>query len=204
MFLTRAKFFFAALLVVAAPVAALAFQPPAGTVIKRAPPAPVEGTGGFHGYPVTEFMTVDLLEGADIARGHEVYNRVGICLSCHGWNGDGMGKNPRSEGNAAKLRESQLDTQSFIDVISCGIPGTPMPYHNSQAYKKPELCFDQVLADFDAASAPRKGKTIRPPDIINLVAYIQTHIQGQGQTTLAECQEYFGESASKTCTNLQQ
>jgi mono/diheme cytochrome c family protein len=207
-FASRTKFLLAAILVVAAPVAAFSFQPPAGTTTKAAPAATADSlaTGdpaALDSYPVTEFMDVSLLQGADVTRGQEVFNRVGICLSCHGWNGDGMGKNPRSEGEAAKLRESQLDTQSFLDIISCGIPGTPMPYHNSQAYKKPEVCFDQVMADFEAADAPRKGKSIRPADLINLVAYIQTHIQGRGETTLPQCQEYFGASASKTCTNLE-
>lgn len=159
--------------------------------------------GDFMGFPVTDFMDTGLLEGADLERGHDVYNRVGVCLSCHGWNGDGMGKNPRSEGEAAKLRESQLDTQTFIDVISCGIPGTPMPYHNSQAYKNADVCYGMTAADFGDGEAPRKGKTIRPADIVNLVAYIQTHIQGAGETTLAQCQDYYGDSAGKVCGNLE-
>ncbi len=158
--------------------------------------------GDFMGYPVTEYMDVTLLEGADIEKGHDVYNRIGVCLSCHGWDGDGMGKNPRSEGNAAKLRESQLDTQTFLDVIACGIPGTPMPYHNNQAYKDPDVCYGQMAADFEGGEAPRKGKSIRPADMINLVAYIQTHIQGAGETTLAQCQDYYGASADKICVGL--
>ena len=205
-FATRAKLFLAAILVAAVPVAAFSFQPPATTT--DAPAAAMTDTAArdpasLSSYPVTEFMDASLLEGADITKGQQVFARTGACLTCHGWNGDGMGKNPRSEGDAAKLRESQLDTQTFIDTISCGIPGTPMPYHNNQAYKKPEICFDQVMADFDAANAPRKGKSLRPADIINLVAYIQTHVQGQGPTTLEDCQEFFGASASKACTNLE-
>lgn len=212
-FVCHTKALLAVLIIVAAPAAANAFQRPLADLTvaqadttapaNAAPSARVATTGDFQGYPVTEFMDVTLLEGADIERGHDVFNKVGICLSCHGWNGDGMGKNPRSEGEAAKLRESQLDTQSFIDIISCGIAGTPMPYHNNQAYKKPEVCFGQTMADFDAGEAPRKGKSIRAPDLINLVAYIQTHIQGKGKTTLQDCQDYYGESASKTCTNLE-
>ncbi|RYE53282.1 MAG: c-type cytochrome [Hyphomicrobiales bacterium] len=162
-----------------------------------------EASGDFMGYPITEFMDVTLLEGADIDKGRDVYNRVGVCLSCHGWNGDGMGKNPRSEGDAAKLRESQLDTQTLIDIISCGIPGTPMPYHNNQAYKKPEICYGMTAADFEPADMPRKGKSIRPADMINLVAYLQTHVQGAGETTLAQCQDYYGASADKVCMGLE-
>lgn len=158
----------------------------------------------FNGYPVTQYMDVTLLEGADIARGHDVYDRVGICLNCHGWNGDGAGKNPRSEGNAALLRETQLDTRTLIDIISCGIPGTPMPYHNSQAYKKPETCYGLTMADFTSGETPQKGNTIRPADIINLTAYIQTHIQGAGETTLAQCKEYYGANAEALCREFEE
>lgn len=158
--------------------------------------------GEFQGYPVTEYMDVSLLEGADIEKGHDVYNRIGICLSCHGWDGNGMGKNPRSEGDAALLRDSALDTQGFIDIISCGIPASPMPYHNSQAYRKPEVCYGMTKDDFEPADMPKKGKSIRPNDIINLVAYIQTHVQGAGETTLAQCEDYYGASADKACIGL--
>jgi len=205
-FAIRTRLFLAALIVAAVPVAAFSFQPPAGAGPKAgaseaASTASPEGT--FEGYPITEFMNVSLLEGANIERGHDVFSRLGNCISCHGWNGDGMGKNPRSEGAAAKLRESQLDTQGFMDIIRCGIPGTPMPFHDSQAYKNPDVCFGQVMADFDAGQTPRKGKTFRQPDLVNLVAYIQTHVQGAGETTLEQCQDFFGDSASKTCTNLE-
>lgn len=205
-FAVRTRLLLAAMIVAAVPVAAFSFQPPAGTVPKpgASQDAPTEfPEGTFQGFPVTDLMDVSLLEGADIDRGHDVYNRIGVCISCHGWNGDGMGKNPRSEGAAAKLRESQLDTQSFMDIIRCGIPGSPMPYHDSTAYRKPEVCFGQVLDDFEAADVPRKGKTFRQPDLVNLVAYIQTHVQGQGETTLEQCQDYFGDSAGKACTNLE-
>lgn len=207
----RTKLLLVALLVAASPVLAYAVSLPATTdapaAKAEAAPAPdapaADAAGTFQGYPITEFMDAGLLEGADIARGQKVYTSVGICLNCHGWNGDGMSKNPRSEGEAAKLRESQLDTQTFIDVISCGIPGTPMPYHNTQAYKDPDVCYGQTMADFEGSVPPRKGKSIRPADMINLVAYIQTHIQGAGETTLEQCQDFYGDSASKTCTNLE-
>ena len=205
----RTKLFLAAIMIAATPVLAYAVSLPKPA---DAPATPAEAApatdapaaeGTFQGFPVTEFMDVSLLDGADIDRGQKVYTSVGICLNCHGWNGDGMGKNPRSEGEAAKLRESQLDTQSFIDIISCGIPGSPMPFHNMQAYKNPDICFGQTMADFDGSVPPRKGKSIRPADLINLVAYIQTKVQGAGETTLEQCQDFYGDSASKTCTNLE-
>lgn len=139
-----------------------------------------------------------LLAGADIDRGKQVYAKVGVCVSCHGWDGDGTGKNPRSEGAAALLRESQLDTQGFIEIISCGIPGTPMPYHDNQAYKD-DRCYGMTADMFEPGQEPHKGKSIKHEDIINLVAYIETHIQGKPKVTHDDCMEYFGDAGEKAC-----
>jgi mono/diheme cytochrome c family protein len=184
-----AKLLAAAALVVLVP-AVSAFQPPAGS--ETAATAQAQDTAA---------VTDPLLEGADIERGKAVFERVGICISCHGWDGDGMGKNPRSEGAAAKLRETGLDTQGLLDVIRCGIPGTPMPFHFSAAYKDPEICFGMTLADFEAGTEPRKGKTFREKDLISLVAYLQAKVVGAGETTLEQCEEFF-EPGSKSCDNL--
>lgn len=143
------------------------------------------------------------LAGADIDRGREVFAKVGVCVSCHGWDGDGTGKNPRSEGAAALLRESQLDAAGFKEIISCGIPGTPMPYHDSQAYKD-DRCYGMTADMFEPGQEPHKGKAIKPEDIINLIAYIQTHIQGKPKATYEDCADYFGASAEKACAFMKQ
>lgn len=142
--------------------------------------------------------TDPLLAGADVARGKEVFAKVGVCVSCHGWDGDGKGKNPRSEGAAALLRESQLDSAGFIEIISCGIPGTPMPYHDSQAYKD-DRCYGMTADMFEPGQEPHKGKAIQKEDIVNLVAYIQTTLQGKAPATYDDCAAYFGDSAEKAC-----
>ncbi len=139
-----------------------------------------------------------LLEGADLARGKDVYAKVGVCVSCHGWDGDGKGKNPRSEGAAALLRESQLDATALIEIIACGIPGTPMPYHDNQAYKD-DRCYGMTADMFEPGQEPHKGKSIKKEDIVSLVAYIQTNIQGKPPATYDDCAAYFGDSAEKAC-----
>ena len=181
---TLAGLLLASALLAMAP-AAIAFSPPSKEPAKDS--AAGEGEG--------------LLAGADIARGKVVFQKVGICVSCHGWDGNGMGKNPLSEGAEALLRETQLDTQGLIDIISCGIPSTPMPFHNSRAYREPDVCSGQVMADFEPGSAPPKGKTFPHKDVINLVAYLQAHVVGKGETTLEQCEEFFG-AGSKSCDKL--
>ncbi|MDB5563076.1 MAG: hypothetical protein JWN11_2494 [Hyphomicrobiales bacterium] len=112
----------------------------------------------------------------DIVRGKIVFERTANCLNCHGWPGDGVtGKNPRSPGLAANLRETQLDTDSMIQVVSCGIPGTQMPYHDSEAYKD-KRCFDTLLSDYAPGKQPIIGHTVRNQDIINVVGYVEQKI----------------------------
>jgi len=139
--------------------------------------------------------------GGDPVRGKRVYTDVGRCTQCHGWGGNGVGSDPRSPGKAADLRATTLDTETLRSVVRCGLPGTDMPYHGSDAYKNPEACNGQVLADFDEGSAPHKGKTFREVDINNVVAFIEDHFKGKGPVTLAECEEFFKPGA-KNCVNL--
>lgn len=140
----------------------------------------------------------DPLAGADIARGKKVYATVGICTNCHGWDGNGLGKNPRSEGLAALLRDTQLDAESMIQVVSCGIPGTAMPYHDQQAYKD-DRCYGMKAADFQPGQMPQKGNTLRQQDIVNVVAYIFSAYKGKGKTTYDDCVAWFEASAEKSC-----
>jgi mono/diheme cytochrome c family protein len=151
---------------------------------------------------LTKFEGIAVLAGADIVRGKRMFSQQGgNCVSCHGWDGDGTGKNPRSEGAAALLRESGLDAAGFIEIISCGIPGTPMPYHDSQAYKD-DRCYGMVAADFATGEGPHKGKSIRKDDVVNLVAYIMTSIQGKPKATYEDCAAWFEKSAEKACAFL--
>ena len=138
----------------------------------------------------------------DPERGKIVFQRVGYCVNCHGWAGDGQsGRNPLSHAAAANLRESQLDKEGLIEVIKCGIPGSKMPYHDGAAYRD-DRCYGMVMADFDPGSEPVRGKTFRDKELANLVAYLQTHMIGLGKPNYAECADYFGTSADKACSYL--
>jgi mono/diheme cytochrome c family protein len=139
-----------------------------------------------------------LLEGADVAHGKEVFARKGVCVSCHGWDGDGLGKNPRSNGIPLPLRESQLDTAGFLETVKCGRPGTGMPFHDSAAYKD-DRCYGLTFADFGAGAGPIKGKSLRPQDIKDVVAYLEVAIQGHPKATYEDCAAYFEASADKAC-----
>lgn len=135
-------------------------------------------------------------------KGKVAYQRIGICVNCHGWPGDGVsGRNPLSHTEAANLRETKLDAQGLYDVIRCGLPGTKMPYHDSASYKD-DRCFGMVMSDYDAGGTPIKGKTMREAQMVDLVAYLQKYVVGKGKPTYEECALYFDASVEKSCAYL--
>ncbi|MEC7764941.1 MAG: cytochrome c [Pseudomonadota bacterium] len=140
-------------------------------------------------------------ENYDMDRGKEVYERVGVCLQCHGWDGAGMGRNPRSVGTAPNLREFPDDAQLLHEIIACGRPYTEMPYHDRNAYSDGR-CYDMTMDDFEEGEKPSRGKSIREDDIDNLVAYMLTHMIGAGDTTFAQCEEFYGEG-HRNCVPLE-
>lgn len=152
---------------------------------------------------LAEFIaTPDFTQG-DAEKGKRVYQRIGVCVTCHGWAGDGeSGRNPISHaGVAANLRETQLDAQGLYDVVRCGIPGTKMPYHDSASYKD-DRCFGQLMSDFDASQRPVRGKTFREEQMVDLIAYLEKHVVGRGKPTYEECALYFDASPDKSCSYL--
>lgn len=137
----------------------------------------------------------------DIERGKKVFERVGNCLECHGWDGAGMGRNPRSVGTAPNLRQFQPDPELLRELIACGRPYTMMPFHDRMAYKD-DRCYGMTMADFDEGEKPHRGKSVRPNDIENLIAYMLTNVVGKGKTTLAECEAFF-KPGHRNCASLE-
>ncbi len=127
----------------------------------------------------------------DLNSGKSLYQVKANCLTCHGWDGNGTGMHPRSVGKAPNLREFIKDAEILREIVACGRPGSMMPYHDRMAYRD-DRCYGLVLADFtDDEVKPKRGKTIRPTEIDNLVAYVMEFIIGRGDTTLAECEIFF-------------
>lgn len=150
--------------------------------------------------PVAKAQQLTDLVG-DPARGKVVFLRTGGCVNCHGWPGDGKTGIDMRSPTGANLRESQLDKASLIEVVSCGRPGTPMPYHDRSAYKDTR-CYGMVAADFAPDTAPNRGKVMREQDIANVVAYLLGSVVGRGEPTVEECIETFDNPAAAACKTL--
>lgn len=151
---------------------------------------------------LAEFVATPDFTKGDAAKGKAVYQRIGICVNCHGWAGDGgSGRNPMSHAAVANLRASGLDAQGLYDVIRCGVPGTQMPFHDSASYRD-DRCHGLVMADFAGGAGPIKGRTFRETPMLDLIAYLQTYVVGLGKPTLEECVLYYEASAGKACAYL--
>ena len=137
----------------------------------------------------------------DPERGKVVYRSVGYCGNCHGWSGDGVSGILLQAPRGANLRESTLDTEALFEVIKCGLPGTPMPYHGRTAYRD-SSCNGMTLSDFDSENKPTKGKTFADKDIINLVAYLQSKMIGLSEATFEECADFFDNPDASACRKL--
>src|SRR5712672_489590 len=82
------------------------------------------------------------------AYGRRLYHDKAQCSFCHGWAADGSGE-PQSNGGAANLRQSSLNRNQLVEVISCGRPGTPMPNYDELAYTD-KRCYDVTEAELGA------------------------------------------------------
>src|SRR5437763_16331030 len=88
----------------------------------------------------------------DVLQGRRVFLEKADCQYCHGWAGDGAGQG-QSPGGAANLRRSQLDRETLITVISCGVPGTAMPHFDELAYTD-KRCYGMTEAEIGARKPP--------------------------------------------------
>lgn len=137
----------------------------------------------------------------DPERGRVVYRSVGYCVNCHGWPGDGSSGTNLQAPVGPNLRETLLDTEALIEVIGCGRPNSPMPYHDRAAYRDGR-CFGMALSDFEAGTAPVRGKTFSDRDVANVVAYLQEYVIGRGEPTFEECVEFYDNPSAHACSSL--
>jgi mono/diheme cytochrome c family protein len=135
----------------------------------------------------------------DYAQGRRIFLEKADCAYCHGWAGDGAGQG-QSPGGAANLRRSQLDREQLVTVIGCGIPGTPMPHFDEQAYTDTR-CYGMTEADLGTRKPPYPpSTTLHPREIAVLADYLRAKIIGRGPITREECLENFGERA-RSCND---
>ena len=137
-------------------------------------------------------------EEADPARllaGLAVYKEGG-CRSCHGWAANGVREGPNPEGPS--LRESLLPLDAIRLTVSCGRPGTPMPYFWRDAYRRTSTeCYGVTGAELGDLQPLRGNARFNAEELDDLAYYLENYVKGRGEITFEECEFYFGEGNSR-------
>jgi mono/diheme cytochrome c family protein len=130
------------------------------------------------------------------AAGLKVWKERGGCFNCHGDFGQG------GEGGhfpaGPNLRATQLDRDTVKDVISCGLPGTPMPYNLAGAYTETP-CYGDTTGPVADGAVP--GASLQPAEIDDLVAYLFDKVVGKRRITKQECTDYYGDPNAVACAD---
>ncbi len=116
------------------------------------------------------------------------------CVGCHKWHGDGGGG---YGGDALSLRKTELTRQQIIETVSCGRPGTGMPFHLRGAYES-QPCYGLTRAQISDSMPPEAAGFLRPGEVEAVVDYVIAHVKGKGEPTYDECIAFFG-NASRVC-----
>jgi len=128
-----------------------------------------------------------------IKAGLNVWKNRGGCFNCHGDFGQG------GEGGhfpaGPSLRKSAMDLDTMKMVISCGLPGTKMPYNLEGAYVTEE-CYGVIDGEPMDVSP---GTALSTQEIDDLVAYIGARVHGQRRITKDQCVEYFDDANAPEC-----
>jgi mono/diheme cytochrome c family protein len=125
--------------------------------------------------------------------GKTVFKRAN-CMGCHKWHGNGGGG---YGGDALSLRKTELTRDQIIETVSCGRPGTGMPFFVRGAYDEVK-CHGMTRQEAGALMPPEGGTFLRPKDIEAVADYVLAHIKGAGDPSYAECVAFFSNS-SRVC-----
>ena len=130
----------------------------------------------------------------DTSEGKRIFKED--CAGCHKWHGNGGGG---YGGAALSLRQTQLTREQIVETVTCGRPGTGMPYHKRDAYQGDDKsCYGMTRADLGKDVPPGADKFLRPAEIEKVVDYVLANVKGKGEPTLTECRQFWGQE-SRQC-----
>jgi mono/diheme cytochrome c family protein len=125
--------------------------------------------------------------------GKAVFKRAN-CFGCHKWHGNGGGG---YGGDALSLRKTELTRDQIVETVSCGRPGTGMPFFTRDAYDTVK-CHGMTRQEAGDQIPPEANVFLRPNDIEAVADYVIAHIKGKGEPNYTECTAFFGDS-SRVC-----
>ncbi len=104
------------------------------------------------------------------------------CANCHGNLADGDGDPAYPPGPS--LRKTKLDADLLRETISCGRPGTKMPFHLDGAYTKTS-CYGVPVGAVPDQTA--KGAQLTEQQIKTLVDFLVANVVGQARLNKKYC-----------------
>jgi mono/diheme cytochrome c family protein len=125
--------------------------------------------------------------------GRAVFKR-GNCFGCHKWHGNGGGG---YGGDALSLRKTELTREQIMETVSCGRPGTGMPFFTRGAYDTVK-CHGMNRQEVGNQIPQEAGTFLRPNDIEAVADYVIANLKGKGEPNYAECVAFFGDT-SRVC-----
>ena len=129
------------------------------------------------------------------AEGKRVFQRAN-CVGCHKWHGGGGGG---YGGDALSLRATQLDRDQIIETVTCGRPGTGMPYFQRGAYDDAaHPCYGLGRQELGHDIPVEATTFLRPAEVSAVADYVMADIKGRGEPDYGECLAFFGEG-SRVC-----
>ena len=134
----------------------------------------------------------------EAALGRQTYAKAN-CVGCHKWHGNGGGG---YGGAALSLRKTQLDRDQIVTTVTCGRPGTGMPYFLNNVYADDAAdhpCYGFSRKDLTGDNHVAEATIfLRPAEIEAVADYVMKNIKGHGEPNLAECLAFFGDT-SRVC-----
>jgi len=136
-------------------------------------------------------------EPREISRGREIFRDKAQCHWCHGWDGRGS---QSDMGFGPSLRESFLDLEGLVEVITCGRIGKEMPAHDQRAWDQGR-CYGVTRADIPENEVPTLGlANLRENEIAMVAAFLIEWVV-QKELTLEYCIKYYNAEAA-TCNEF--
>lgn len=128
--------------------------------------------------------------------GQAIYKRAN-CVGCHKWHGAGGGG---YGGAALSLRKTRLTEEQIVQTVTCGRPGTGMPYFLKDSYPPDHAqapsCYGFSWDDLKGMPLAQGSTFLKPEEIKAVAAYVVANIKGKGAPDLADCLAFFGQGSS--------
>mgnify|MGYP003520047785 FL=1 len=87
------------------------------------------------------------------------------------------------------MRTTGLDRAQLIETISCGRPGTAMPFNLDTAYKT-SACYGLPVGTVPPET--RQGANLKTAEVAALADFLIKEVKGQTTLTRAGCAAFFG------------